>query len=95
MPESGGAKEYVRGALSALEKANKVHYFLLLTAFLLTLDIALVIFYQKNVLTFRQSFPLTELPVGHFILFLAAFSFLLALFFPMCRYFLGLLVTLC
>ncbi len=93
MPETSGAKEYVKGSLSALEKANKVHYFLLLTAFLLTLDIALVIFCQKNVLTFRQSFPPAELPVGNVILFLTVFSFLLALFFPMLRLLLGLSVV--
>lgn len=77
-----------------LEKASSFNYFLLLMAFLLSLDIALGLFYQKNILAFGQSFPTSEYTIGSAIFFFVAFSFVLSLLFPAVRFLLDHVIGL-
>lgn len=86
MSDSGPSiSKIVSSSTSFVEKAVEFRHFMLFTAFLLLLDSCLVVFYKKGLTAAFLSLDDPEVSAGNALIFLGAFFFSMALFFPAIR----------
>lgn len=84
--QSSGITRAVLSASTFVEKSAEFKYFLLFSSLVLLLDSCLVLFFRKNIFQSFVEFPAPELSVGGAVIFLALFSFLMAVFFRALRH---------
>lgn len=92
MSDSSQAMRFLSGAAGFLEKSTEIKFFLLLNAFVLTLDSCLVFFYNKNIFSSFKSFDSVEVSIANALVFLVIFSFMMSVFFMVIRHFSQVLV---
>jgi hypothetical protein len=73
------------GAASLLEKGAEFSFFCLIGNAFLLLDTCLVLFFNKNILTFSSE----EISIANAVIFIFSLSFLNSMFFPMLRIFIA------
>ena len=83
----------LKSVSTILEKASEFRYYLLIMAAILTLDNFLSFSYKKNILSLGSFFNTPELTLGNTIIYIALVTYLLALFFPVMRRIILILIS--
>jgi hypothetical protein len=86
MSESSQSMKGISGAIGFLEKSIEIKFFLLLNAFILTLDSCLVFFYEKNIFSSFRSWADVEVSIANVLVFLVIFSFMMSILFMVVRH---------
>jgi len=94
MSESFSISKAITTSTTFVDKAIEFRHFMLLISFLLALDSSLMIFYKKNLLQSFGSLDAPEVNAAGALVFLGVFAILMALFFPVVRQILLLIVQL-
>lgn len=88
------AGHFISNAVNSLEKSMEFKYFMIFSAFVLSLDNALLFFFDKNIFTALKRLDDPEVSIGNALVFLALLYYLMSLFLPAIRRILQLLVSL-